>query len=148
MKTNQYYLPALIVAGAILVLSAVLILKPIERASGASLYDSPFISMATTSTSVAVTGSARILATTTNNRGNGTSYTRIYTSICNTSAIPVYINMNSDIPAGIGAVTKVIAAAAGYDACMEIKDVGYNGSITASSTNVAVTLNIQDFTQI
>lgn len=84
----------------------------------------------------AVTSSTRILATTTNALGTGTSYTRVFASICNPSTNPVVILMNQDKPASLTAANAVIASAAGYSSCYEITDRNqYSGSITASSTN-------------
>lgn len=94
------------------------------------------IGVATTTAAVAVTSSTRLVATTTNALGNGTSYTRVYATICNPNANPVYIRLDGDKAASASAATYVIAAAAGYNVCYELTDVNqYNGSITASSTN-------------
>lgn len=107
------------------------------------------IGLATTTTSVAVTSSTRILATTTNALGNGTSYTRKFATICNPSTTVVYLLMNGDKPASLTAANVAIAAAAGYNACYEIKDYNqYNGSVTASSTNQTSTnLIVTDYVQ-
>jgi hypothetical protein len=92
---------------------------------------------ATTTGSIAVTTSTRVMATTTSPNG---LYQRIYATICNPNANPVHLSLNNDKPANLSNTTFVIAAAAGYNACYEITDVnGYNGSITASSTNQTAT---------
>lgn len=103
---------------------------------------------ATTTQSFSVTSSTRILATSTS--GIGQSYTRVYASICNPNANPVYLNMNADQVASSSAgYTTVIAAAAGYNACYEITDRNtYNGSVQASSTNqTATVISVQQFVQ-
>jgi len=109
------------------------------------------LSTATTSAAFSVTTSARILATTTNALGNGTSYTRIFASICTTSSNPVALNLDIDKPANgpAGSVTAYIAAAAGYQACYEITDRNaYSGAVTASSTNQTATLvTVKDYVQ-
>lgn len=88
---------------------------------------------ATTTGSVAVTTSTRVMATTTSPNG---LYQRVYATICNPNANPVHLSMNNDKPASFTNTTVVIAAAAGYSACYEITDRnGYNNSIQASSTN-------------
>lgn len=119
--------------------------------AGATSPSATVISAATTTTSVSVTSSTRVLATTTNlvNVDGATSYTRVYATICNPNANPVYINLDRDRAAAIGAVTYIIAAAAGYDACFEITDRNlYSGSITASSTNqTATVINVKDYVQ-
>lgn len=109
------------------------------------------IGVATTTAATAVTTSTRLLATTTNALGNGTSYTRVYASICNPNANPVYLNLDGDKLANssTGNVTTVIAAAAGYNACYEVTDRNqYSGSITASSTNqTSTTVLVKDYVQ-
>lgn len=102
---------------------------------------------ATTSAATAITSSTRIMATTTST--TGTSYTRVYASICNPNANPVAINLNNDIAASVltGQVTTWIAAAAGYNTCYVINsDNGYNGSVTASSTSqTSTTITVQQY---
>lgn len=92
------------------------------------------ISAATTSSAVAVTTSTRILATTTNALGTGSSYTRKYAQICNPSAtIKVLVSLNKDIAAD-GRTNG------GYwidsNECFEIDDRNqYSGSVTASTSD-------------
>lgn len=120
------------------------------RVQGA-VYDATNITVATSSAAVAVTSSQVILATTTNALSNGTSYTRVYATICNPSATVVYVNMDNGKAAALsgGAFTVAIAAAAGYNACYEITDRNqYSGTITASSTNqTAVTVYAKQYVQ-
>lgn len=113
----------------------------------ANPYTATNIGVATTSTAVAVTSSTRLVASTTNNGGNGTSYTRVYASICNPNANPVFISLNGDKAASATSATTVIAAAAGYNVCYEITDRNmYQGSITASSTNqTSTTVNVASY---
>lgn len=111
----------------------------------ASYFNGTIIGAATTSTAVAVTSSTRLVATTT---GTGdTSYTRVYSVICNPNANPVFISLNNDKAASKTSATYVIAAAAGYNVCYEITDRNmYQGSITASSTNeTSTTLNVASY---
>lgn len=119
--------------------------------TNANSFTATTIGTATTSAAVAVTTSTRVLATTTNSRGNGTSYTRVYATLCNPSATLVYLNLNGDKVASLpgGTFTTVIAAAAGYDACFEITDRNlYQGSVTASSTNqTSVNVYVTDYVQ-
>lgn len=119
------------------------------RVSEASPADATRIDIATTSAAVSVTSSQRILATTTSL--TGTSYTRVYATICNPSSTIVYVNLDGDKAASSagGNFTTVIAAAAGYDACYEITDRNlYMGSVTASSTNqTAATIYVKDYVQ-
>lgn len=118
-----------------------LYLPPNTQLEGSTIYQGPYLQTATTSTSVSVTVSTRILATTTNPIYPDGSFNRIYATICNPNANPVYINMDGDKSAGIANVTAIIAAAAGYNACFEINDRNpYNGSVTASSTNQTATV--------
>lgn len=100
-------------------------------------------SVATTSSRTSVTTSARILSTTTNATDPSNSYVRVYASICNPNANPVFLNLDGDkvTNSSTGGFTTVIAAAAGYSACYEITDRNqYLGSITASSTNQTATV--------
>lgn len=105
--------------------------------------------IATTTSATAITTSARILSTTTSPTAPGGSYNRLYTSICNANTNPVVLNLDADKPANqtTGAMTTIIAAAAGYNACYEINDRNqYNGSITASSTNqTSTTITVKDY---
>ena len=107
------------------------------------------LSTATTTTSVAVTSSTRLLATTTNALGNGTSYTRKFATICNPNANPVFIRFDGDKPASNTAANVVLAAAAGYNVCYQITDVNqYSGSIQASSTDqTSTTVLVTDYVQ-
>lgn len=113
----------------------------------AAYFNGTAISAATTTASVAVTSSTRLLATTTNTVGTG--YTRVYATLCNPSATLVYVNMNQDKAASLSAAQVVIAAAAGYNACYEITDRNqYSGSIQASSTNqTSVNVIVSDYVQ-
>lgn len=121
--------------------------RDVQTASGASITQFLNLGSATTSAAFAVTTSTRVAATTTST--TGTSYQRVYAVICNGNANPVAINMNSDVRtnSSTGAMTTWIAAAAGYNACFEITDRnGYNGSITASSTNqTSTTITVQEY---
>lgn len=102
---------------------------------------------ATTSAAVSVTTSTRIMATTSNPLDPANSFTRVYATVCNPNANPVVINMDFDKPASLSQATYIIAAAAGYNACFEIGgDNGYDGSITASSTNqTATTITVKQY---
>jgi hypothetical protein len=104
------------------------------------------IGAATTTASIAVTSSTRVLATTT---ANGVGYVRAYATICNPNANPVYLLLNNDKPASNAAATAVIAAAAGYNACYTIaSDNHYNGSVQASSTNqTSTSVTVSDYVQ-
>ena len=137
MKTlDKYTFVALFLGLSVIALALVVLLKPTTPALAGTFLTSPVLGAATSSTAVAVTVSTRILATTTNALGNGTSYTRQYATICNPSANPVYVLMNNDKVANATHANVVIAAAAGYNVCFEITDRNqYNGSIQASSTN-------------
>lgn len=105
------------------------------------------IGVATTSAVTAITSSARILSTTTNTVGS--SYTRVYATICNPNANPVYLSLDGDKAASATHYTTVIAAAAGYNACYEINDRNqYSGSVTASSTNqTSTTISATEYVQ-
>lgn len=130
----------------IAIASALIWYRP-ETVAGSTINLGPTLGSATTSTSIAVTTSSRVLATTTNALGDGTSYTRIYATICNPNANPVYISLNGDKPASNTSSTYVIAAAAGYNVCYEINDRNpYNGSVTASSTNqTSTTISVSQY---
>lgn len=145
-KSLQYFVP--LVAVSLLLAFFFLSMGQAEYAS-ANAANATNIGTATSSAAVAVTSSQRILATTTNARGNGTSYTRVFASICNPSSTVVYLNLDGDKAASLSSFTVAIAAAAGYDACYEITDRNaYQGSITASSTNqTAVTVYAKDYVQ-
>lgn len=101
------------------------------------------IGAATTSTSVTLSlanAGSRVLATTTNALGNGSSNTRVYAEICNPNATLTYIRLDNDKMASPTSGIP-IAAAAGYDACYEITDRNlYQGSVTASSSAANVLL--------
>lgn len=141
---------SIVLAVAALVLGAYAVFQSSAKAEAVG-FQATNIGTATTSAAVAVTSSTRILATTTNALGNGTSYTRVYASICNPSSTLVYLNLNGDKVASVltGSYTTVIAAAAGYNACYEIRDFNqYSGSITASSTNqTSVNVQVTDYVQ-
>lgn len=128
-----------VIALALLAIAILLITTVADsRNAQASIYNGTAIAAATTTVSLSITNSARILATTTELGIAGT--TRVYATICNPNANPVYLLLNNDAPAQSGAYTMVIAAAAGYTACYEITDRNmYQGSITASSTNQTAT---------
>lgn len=134
-----------VVVIAVLLIAAGLVMFQ-ARPVRANVYTGTVLSTATTSASFSVTNSARVLATTSPN-DNG--YTRVYATICNPNANPVFLNLDGDKPAGVGKVTTVIAAAAGYDACYEITDRNmYQGSVTASSTNqTATVIDVKDYVQ-
>lgn len=112
------------------------LLMPRLVVNGAPLTATNIGYTATTSTSYSVVASTRVLATTTNALGAGTSYTRVWATICNPSASVVFLNMNADAPAKAPSSTVAqIAAAAGYNSCFEITDRNqYLGSVQASST--------------
>lgn len=148
--TLKYTFQTVLIAGAIMFLATVLLLKPFSKVEGSSFPTAPAMSVATTSTSISVTTSTRVLASTTNPLaapGVG-SFTRAYAVICNAGTNPVYLNLDGDKLAGIGEVTTIIAAAAGYNACFELTDARmiYNGSIQASSTNeTATVISVKDY---
>lgn len=135
---------ALVVATVVFLFSASYATKV-----GASPATASHIGVATTSTSVSVAASTRILATTTNALGNGTSYTRVYATICNPNANAVYVLLDGDKPASLSKANVVLSAAAGYNVCYEITDRNlYQGSITASSTNqTATSVIVTDYVQ-
>lgn len=148
--TNNTTLAVLIVLALVLGMFAFLQSTPRAEAVGSQ---ATVIGTATTSAAIAVTSSTRVLATTTNPLGvpGTTSFTRVYASICNPSSTLVYLNINGDKAASLpaGTFTTVIAAAAGYNACYEIRDFNqYSGSITASSTNqTSVNVQVSDYVQ-
>lgn len=121
------------------------------RVSEASTYNATAIQTASSTALVSVTTSGRVLATTTSL--TGTSYTRVYATICNPNATPVALLLDGDKPvnASIGGATTFIAAAAGYNACYEITDRNqYSGSVTASSTGLgstAVGITVSQYVQ-
>lgn len=128
---------AVLVAGAATILFMAYVFEG-ARPALASPYTANTIATATTTNSSAITTSARILATTTNPLGTPgtTSFIRVYATICNPNANPVYLALRGDQAATTTNATYIIAAAAGYSACYEITDRNqYSGSITASSTN-------------
>ena len=136
----------LLLAVAALLFAGSFSVKPVE----ASAFTATNIgAVATTTAATSITTSARIMATTTNPLDGENSYTRVYAVICNANANPVWINMDGDKAANLptGNVTTVIAAAAGYNACFEIKDYNqYSGSVTASSTNqTATTITVKQY---
>lgn len=138
---NSITIPALLTAilmfGVMLFLSANQ--RPTEAASVTQFLN---LGVATTSVTNTVTVSERILATTTS--VTGTSYMRVYASICNVGPSIAYIRMDSDKPTNIltaGATSIAVGA------CYEITDRnGYSGSVTASSTGeVATTLLVTEY---
>lgn len=132
---------------AIAVLALVFSMMFSQKEVQAGSFNATVIGTATSSTAVAVTSSTRLLATTTNT--GGTSYTRVYATICNPNANPVFISLNGDKAASKTSATYVLAAAAGYDVCYEITDRNmYQGSITASSTNeTSTSVNVAGYVQ-
>lgn len=126
---------------AIILLAASLFSTQAHPAFGSSYPGDPQMSVATTSTAVSITTSARILASTTSL--TGTSYTRSYAVICNPTSNPVFLNLDGDkaTNANTGKYSHIIAAAAGYEACFDLTGakMKYSGSITASSTNETAT---------
>lgn len=133
----------------VLIAASLLFVVSGEQSAHAGYFNGTNISIATTTSSFSVTVSARILATTTSIVG--TSYTRVYATICNNNANPVALNLDGDKATSLngGAVTTWIAAAAGYNVCYEITDKNqYNGSITASSTSETSTkITVKDYVQ-
>lgn len=122
--------------------------KPAAQAPavGAFYGTETVIGLATTTTSTSVTSSTVIMATTSNDVGTG--YTRVYATICNPNANPVYINLDNGRAAAIGAANVVLAAAAGYNACWDTRGISYNGAITASSTaQTATTISYKQYVQ-
>lgn len=140
----KYILTALTIV-LVLGIGAIVMRQP--AVASASVYNATNIQVATTTGRVAVTTSTRLLATTTSVLGP--SYTRVYATICNANANPVYLALDADQPASLANSTYVIAAAAGYSACYEITDRNqYQGSITASSTNETSTaVTFSDYVQ-
>lgn len=147
MTTSQTVLASILVGLLLSLVAVVFFIPPQGVKAGYSL--GTVISTATTSSAVAVTASARILATTTNALGNGSSYVRTYASICTASTNQVYLNLNGDKAAASTTATYIISAAAGYNACYEITDRNiYSGSITASSTgNTSSTVTVSEYVQ-
>lgn len=144
MSLANFSLSVAVIALLMLATIVAIIQQPM-RTSGSTISQGPALQVATTSTSFSVTTSVRVLATTTTT--GVPSYTRIYATICNPNANPVYLNMDGDKAASSGKATAVIAAAAGYNVCFEVNDRNpYNGSIQASSTNqTATTISVEDF---
>ena len=148
MKLQNKFLLALIsLVVAIIVYVVFFSSQSSSTIIGGTAYESPYINTATTTSSVAVTSSTRVLATTTNSLGDGTSYTRLFASICNPNANVVYIRMDGD-KAASNTSGIPIAASAGYDVCYYIggQNPGYNGSVTASSTDeTSVNILVTDY---
>ena len=139
MKSINNSIPVLLIA--ILFVGIIFLFKDGQIAVGSTIDLGPFLQQATTSASVSVTTSTRLMASTSNPLDPANQWTRIYSTICNPNANPVYIALDADQPATLGNSTYVIAAAAGYNACYEINDQNpYNGSVTASSTNQTATV--------
>jgi hypothetical protein len=144
---NSVFVPALLTA---LVVSAVFMIfsRDVPVAVGSTINLGPALQTATTSGSVSVTTSTRLMATTSNPQDASNQWTRIYATVCNPNANPVYLALDGDQPASLANSTYVIAAAAGYDVCFTLENTGYNGSITASSTNQSATvINYMQYTQ-
>lgn len=136
--THRFSLLAGIVLMAALAIAAFSTFSQVH----ANAYTATHIESATTTTSVALTSSQRILASSTS------PYTRVYATICNPNATLVYVRLGNDRPATSASSTVVIAAAAGYSSCYEITDRNsYQGSITASSSAGSVTIFASDFWQ-
>lgn len=131
-KSLLYFVP---LAALILLLGAYTFYIHAAPVHASTITQGPYLQNTASSTAYAVTSSTRLLATSTNALGNGTSRTRLYATICNPSATLVYVLMDGDKPASNTKANVVIGAAAGYSACFEINDRNpYNGSVTASST--------------
>jgi hypothetical protein len=142
MTHNLTIVPAVLIAGAIALLAIVLLTRPAPVVGG-SFPLAPAFQVATTSTAVSVTASTRILATTTNLVGTG--FTRAYAVICNPSATIVQLRLDGDKPVNNNGIS--IGAAAGHRVCYELTDdrMVYVGSIQASSTAGAVTLQVNQY---
>jgi hypothetical protein len=143
----QLVQPITALLATIAIIAALFLMPRAEQADGASITQFLNLSAPTTTAAFAVTTSARILATTTS--VTGTSYQRVYATICNPNANPVALYLGQDVTANAtaGRTTTWIAAAAGYNACFEITDRnGYNGSVTASSTGqTSTTITVTDY---
>jgi hypothetical protein len=112
------------------------------QAHAGSQSSAPAISVATTSATIAVGASTRVLASTTV-PGAVTSYNRAYATICNVTSNAVFVLLNGDKPASGTNYTAVIGATSTLPTCFEVTDnrLIYNGSITASSSN-QITTNV------
>lgn len=149
MNKTLTYSIGILLAAAVLAVAGYLMAfhSAPERAYAAVLDGNNIGDVATTSAATSITTSARIMATTSNPLGTPgtTSFNRVYAVVCNPNANPVWLNLDGDKSANLstGNVTTVIAAAAGYNACYTIdaRTNGYNGSVTASSTNQTATTN-------
>ncbi len=144
-KTN---ILTVVTAFAAFTFLSLLIVLYAPRFSSANPYTATVIGVATSSSAISVTTSARLLSTTTSLDAVN-SHQRVYTSICNASSSPVWLNLDSDKPANLstGQVTVGIASAAGYNTCFEITDRNlYQGSITGSSSIQAPTIvTVKDY---
>lgn len=141
LKTNILLIVVLAVMGFIVVTSILVSLPKVSFAGSPPV--SPAFGQATTTTTISVTTSTRILATTTNTIGTG--YTRSYANICNTSATKaIVILMNADKPANATTNGGVWINA---NTCYEITDkMLYQGSVTASSSDQsAVSVLVNDY---
>lgn len=148
LKISLSFLVALAIAvvGAFLFILAVS-KAPYVQATGSYATN---IAVATTSAVVAVTSNTQILASSSNPLGTPgvTSFTRVYATICNNTANPVFISINGDKPTATGVGTAVIAGAAGYNACFEVTDRNLTqGSIRASSTVASTNVSVTDYVQ-
>lgn len=133
-------LPNLVLALAVVLLITAFVLQAPSASLAGNAFEATRPVTATTTASNAVTVSEQVMAT-------STGYTRVYASVCNPNANPVYLRMDADKAASASAATVVIAAAAGYNACYEITDRNlYQGAVQASSTNqTSTTLTIHDY---
>lgn len=139
--------PAVIVAGALVILATIILFKPVYPVFGAGPITT-VIGAATTSTAINVGGSTRVLATTTNINDPANSYNRVYASICNYTPRPVVLALNNDKQATASSSLAIIATATGYQSCYEITDRNqYNGSVQASSTAVTSNVTVVEYVQ-
>lgn len=147
MTKSTSFIPAVIVAGALLILATVLLFRSPTPALGSTFPVAPAFKVATTSTAVSVTSSTRVLATTTF-PGVANGYIRAYATICNPTATPVYIRLDGDKPASNNNATFIIGTTAGLTACYELTDnqISYLGSIQASSSALAVSVLVNEYT--
>jgi hypothetical protein len=127
---------ALVALTALVIFAVYLLNRTPQMVQGAGFQTTNIGFVASSSAVTAVTSSTRILATTTSVTDSSNSYVRVYAEICNPSSTLVYLRFDGDKPASVTGYTTVIAAAAGYSACYQIRDYNqYLGSVQASSTN-------------
>lgn len=143
----EHALIGILAALAVGFFAATLITQPNDSKLGGGDVNFGSLEAATTSSAVAVTTSTRILATTTNALGNGTSYTRVYAQICNPSAVKVLISMNKDVAADGRTLGGYWLDA---NSCFEITERNqYNGSVTASTSDQSsVKVLVTDYVQL